>query len=85
MKPLERLIHRASFRTGITVLRDDLASGGHHAISGRGLPSFGDVGASRLSQPAYFNEVGGHFAAWEEPDLFASELRAAFRSLRSVN
>ncbi len=32
----------------------------------------------------YFNEVdkGGHFAAWEEPELFASELRAAFRSLR---
>ena len=31
----------------------------------------------------YFNEVdsGGHFAAWEEPELFASELRAAFRSL----
>jgi pimeloyl-ACP methyl ester carboxylesterase len=33
---------------------------------------------------AYFNEVdrGGHFAAWEEPELFASELRAAFKSLR---
>ena len=33
----------------------------------------------------YFNEVdkGGHFAAWEEPELFASEMRAAFRSLRS--
>jgi hypothetical protein len=32
----------------------------------------------------YFNEVdrGGHFAAWEEPDLFAEEMRAAFRSLR---
>jgi pimeloyl-ACP methyl ester carboxylesterase len=32
----------------------------------------------------YFNEVdkGGHFAAWEEPDLFATELRAAFRTLR---
>jgi pimeloyl-ACP methyl ester carboxylesterase len=32
----------------------------------------------------YFNEVdkGGHFAAWEEPELFASELRAAFKSLR---
>jgi pimeloyl-ACP methyl ester carboxylesterase len=32
----------------------------------------------------YFNEVdrGGHFAAWEEPELFASEIRAAFRSLR---
>jgi pimeloyl-ACP methyl ester carboxylesterase len=33
----------------------------------------------------YFNEVdkGGHFAAWEEPELFSSELRAAFRSLRN--
>jgi pimeloyl-ACP methyl ester carboxylesterase len=32
----------------------------------------------------YFNEVdkGGHFAAWEEPELFATELRAAFSSLR---
>jgi pimeloyl-ACP methyl ester carboxylesterase len=32
----------------------------------------------------YFNEVdqGGHFAAWEEPELFATEIRAAFRTLR---
>ncbi|HEU0181031.1 MAG TPA: epoxide hydrolase N-terminal domain-containing protein [Agromyces mariniharenae] len=32
----------------------------------------------------YFNEVdrGGHFAAWEEPQLFTAEVRAAFRSLR---
>jgi pimeloyl-ACP methyl ester carboxylesterase len=32
----------------------------------------------------YFNEVdkGGHFAAWEQPQLFAEEIRAAFRSLR---
>ena len=32
----------------------------------------------------YFNEAdkGGHFAAWEEPDVFASEVAAAFRSLR---
>ena len=32
----------------------------------------------------YFNEVdkGGHFAAWEEPELFAREVREAFRSLR---
>ena len=31
----------------------------------------------------YFNEVdkGGHFAAWEQPELFATEIRAAFRSL----
>jgi pimeloyl-ACP methyl ester carboxylesterase len=33
---------------------------------------------------SYFNEVdkGGHFAAWEEPELFSNELRAAFGSLR---
>ena len=32
----------------------------------------------------YFHEAdkGGHFAAWEEPELFAAEVRAAFRSLR---
>jgi len=32
----------------------------------------------------YFNEVdkGGHFAAWEEPQLFSEELRAGFRPLR---
>jgi pimeloyl-ACP methyl ester carboxylesterase len=32
----------------------------------------------------YYNKVdkGGHFAAWEEPELFSAELRAAFRSLR---
>jgi pimeloyl-ACP methyl ester carboxylesterase len=32
----------------------------------------------------YFNEAarGGHFAAWEEPELFSQELRAAFGSLR---
>jgi pimeloyl-ACP methyl ester carboxylesterase len=33
---------------------------------------------------AYFNEAdkGGHFAAWEEPELFSAELRAAFSALR---
>jgi pimeloyl-ACP methyl ester carboxylesterase len=32
----------------------------------------------------YFNKVdkGGHFAAWEEPELFSEEMRAAFKSLR---
>ncbi|MGY1698201.1 epoxide hydrolase family protein [Geodermatophilus sp. SYSU D00766] len=34
---------------------------------------------------AYFNEVdrGGHFATWEEPELFTTEVRAAFRPLRA--
>jgi pimeloyl-ACP methyl ester carboxylesterase len=32
----------------------------------------------------YFNEAGkgGHFAAWEEPEVFATEIRGAFKSLR---
>ena len=34
----------------------------------------------------YFHEVdkGGHFAAWEQPELFSAELRAAFKSLRTA-
>jgi pimeloyl-ACP methyl ester carboxylesterase len=36
------------------------------------------------SNVVYFNEAdkGGHFAAWEEPEIFANEIRAAFRTLR---
>ncbi len=35
----------------------------------------------------YYNRLpkGGHFAAWEQPESFVTELRAAFRSLRSPN
>jgi pimeloyl-ACP methyl ester carboxylesterase len=43
--------------------------------------SWVEVGYPNLT---YFNEAdrGGHFAAWEEPELFSAEVRAAFRSLR---
>ena len=36
------------------------------------------------AENVYFHEVdkGGHFAAWEQPQLFAEEMRAAFKSLR---
>lgn len=41
---------------------------------------------TRAAYPSlmYFHEVdkGGHFAAWEEPELFAQEMRAAFKSFR---
>jgi pimeloyl-ACP methyl ester carboxylesterase len=32
----------------------------------------------------YYNKLdkGGHFAAWEQPQLFVGEMRAAFKSLR---
>jgi pimeloyl-ACP methyl ester carboxylesterase len=35
----------------------------------------------------YFNEVaeGNHFAAWQEPEIFTNEVRAAFRSLRTTH
>jgi pimeloyl-ACP methyl ester carboxylesterase len=37
-----------------------------------------------FSKLIYYNRVdkGGHFAAWEQPQLFSQEVRAAFRSLR---
>jgi hypothetical protein len=43
--------------------------------------SWAELGYPNLT---YFNEVekGGHFAAWEEPELFSTEVRAAFKSLR---
>jgi pimeloyl-ACP methyl ester carboxylesterase len=31
----------------------------------------------------YEVDSGGHFAAWEEPELFAAEMRAAFRPVRA--
>ena len=42
------------------------------------------MGPPRLPQPIYVHEAeaGGHFAAWEQPQLFSQEVRAAFRSLR---
>jgi hypothetical protein len=56
----------------------------------------GDVGGEVFRAPrswveavypklTYFNEVdrGGHFAAWEEPELFSTEVRVAFESVRN--
>ncbi|UEM02566.1 epoxide hydrolase [Skermanella rosea] len=42
-------------------------------------------GEQSFKKLIYWNEVdkGGHFAAWEQPELFAGEIRAAFRPLRS--
>ncbi len=40
--------------------------------------------ARAYSKLVYYHKVdkGGHFAAWEQPEVFATEMRAAFRSLR---
>ena len=61
----------------------------HNAAAGIGIPD--DVYRApetwaRRAYPnlSYFHEVdkGGHFAAWEQPELFSAELRSAFKALR---
>jgi pimeloyl-ACP methyl ester carboxylesterase len=68
----------------------DVMAGTRLAWRAAGLPAeqYQTTGAG--AERAYpnlihFNEVdkGGHFAAWEEPELFSTEVRAAFRSLRN--
>jgi pimeloyl-ACP methyl ester carboxylesterase len=56
----------------------------HHGVPARDLSHAGELVSAGLSFLYYFHEVakGGHFAAWEQPQLFAEELRAAFKSLR---
>jgi hypothetical protein len=53
-------------------------------VSRRGLPGPRSWVQAVYSSLTYFNEVdrGGHFAAWEEPEVFSAEVRAAFRPLR---
>jgi hypothetical protein len=46
----------------------------------RVLKQFGAPASSRLGSSC--RGKGGHFAAWEEPGLFATEIRAAFKPLR---
>jgi pimeloyl-ACP methyl ester carboxylesterase len=43
-------------------------------------------GEQSFKKLIYWNEVekGGHFAAWEQPEIFAEEIRAAFRPLRAL-
>jgi pimeloyl-ACP methyl ester carboxylesterase len=57
---------------GYTVFPDELFQAPKHWIK------------SAYHNLIYYNvaEKGGHFAAWEEPEVFAGEMRAAFRSLR---
>jgi len=49
------------------------------------LPGYGFWVEAVCPGLAYFNvaDRGGHFAAWEEPQLFSSEMRAVFRPLRA--
>jgi pimeloyl-ACP methyl ester carboxylesterase len=57
---------------GYTVFPDELFQAPRHWVK------------SAYHNLIYYNvaDKGGHFAAWEEPELFAAEMRAAFKSLR---
>jgi pimeloyl-ACP methyl ester carboxylesterase len=50
----------------------------------RAVPGAADLDGAAYPNLIHYNELdrGGHFAAWEQPELFSQELRAAFRSLR---
>ena len=50
----------------------------------RALPGPTEPDRAGVSNLIYFNQVdkGNHFAAWQEPELFTTEVRAAFKSLR---
>jgi hypothetical protein len=62
-----------------------LDAGRLHDVPGRGLPCPRSWVEAVYPKLTYFNEVdrGGHFAAWEEPELFSTEVRAAFKSVRN--
>ena len=62
----------------------DRPAGGLHGLPRRARPAAEELAGAGLPQPRLFGqaEKGGHFAAWEEPEIFAAEMRAAFKSLR---
>ena len=51
-----------------------------HGLTDSERAAFAAFGAQ--TRKGYIAEQGGHFAAWEEPQLFATEVRAAFKSVR---
>jgi pimeloyl-ACP methyl ester carboxylesterase len=85
------VLDRDAHRTGTTDARSDRKAPPAVSVP-VGFTTFpGEIWAAPRSWvgtvypgPSYFNEVdkGGHFAAWEEPELFATDMRAAFGSLR---
>jgi pimeloyl-ACP methyl ester carboxylesterase len=53
------------------------------ALPGRSPPG-GNAGQLYPHNLIHYNRLdkGGHFAAWEQPDLFSAEMRASFKTLR---
>ena len=74
----------ASLASGQAPRRSPCRSASRRSPARSGHPRAGVWVEAVYPDLAYFNEAdrGGHFAAWEEPELFTAELRAAFRPLR---
>ena len=66
----------------LTMILGQMLGGQMNKFDGFVARSWVQLGYPSLT---YFHEAdkGGHFAAWEEPELFATEIRAAFKSLRT--
>ncbi len=58
----------------------DLTPGRHECVPGRELSARETWARRAYRKLIYYNKLdkGGHFAAWEQPELFAAEIRAAF-------
>jgi pimeloyl-ACP methyl ester carboxylesterase len=86
LKIIDRLTdptaHGASAGDAFHVVIPSMPSNG---LPQRAVPGAAELGRARLPHLIYFNEVdrGGHFVAWEEPELFTDEVRAGFRPLRT--
>lgn len=69
---------------GKTKLRDVMVPTGISAFPEEILPAPRSWVEQRMKNIVYWNELprGGHFAAWEQPELFVGELRACFALMR---
>jgi hypothetical protein len=85
--PIFKDPRQASLGDELLDLRLKRDAGGALEIGGRrrGAAVLARHGDRAYPKLLYFHEVDsdGHFAAWEEPELFAAEMRAAFRPLRA--
>jgi hypothetical protein len=98
MNPLGRLAHRVSFRSGVMVFAAMVVLAlsstsarrvGRAVIAASVFPGEQYEAPRSWTERAYPNLIyynkldkGGHFSAWEQPQLFAAEVREAFKSLR---
>jgi len=80
------LVHAAAGARAASSTSGACRSGRGDGVSGRDLSTPRSWAVRAYPKLLRYNRLpkGGHFAAWEQPETFVSELRAGFTSLRSV-